>query len=216
MLLYLDTASIQEIEKYSSYGFIDGVTTNPALAAKQNVSPAQIKEHLQKITTIVDGLVSIEVYATTYNEMVAEGIEYSKLASNIVIKLPTTEDGLRACKTLTDKQIKTNMTLVFTPSQAMMAAKMGATLVSPFVGRVEDAQFDGLELIAKIRLIFDNYNFDTKILSASFRSVKQISEVAQIGSDIATISPQLMEKLYKHPFTDKGLSDFLAAAKSVS
>ncbi len=216
MQIYLDTANLSEIIKYSEYGFIDGVTTNPALAAKEGVSPNKIVEHLQQITNSVSGLVSIEVYATTYNEMIAEGKKYSTIAPNIVIKLPTTEDGLRACKTLTDNNIKTNMTLVFSPTQALMAAKMGATLVSPFVGRVEDAQFDGLSLIAEIREIFDNFQFKTKILSASFRSIKQISIVAQLGSDIATISPTLLSKLYKHPFTDKGLEDFLKTASQVS
>lgn len=213
MQLYLDTADIKKIQKFSQFGFIDGVTTNPALAAKSGVQPEELSNHIKKITELVKGLVSIEVYATNYDEMLVEAHKYSTIAPNIVIKLPTTEDGLRACKTLSEEKIKTNMTLVFSPTQALMAAKMGATLVSPFVGRIEDALFDGLELIAAIREIFDNYAFETQILSASFRSVKQISEVAQIGSDIATISPVLMEKLYKHPFTDKGLADFLAAAK---
>lgn len=213
MHLYLDTANLEEIKKYTNFGFIDGVTTNPALAAKEGLGQQEIEAEIVKICNIVDGLVSIEVYAITYEEMLKEGRHYHTLAPNIVVKLPTTEDGLRACKTLTDEGIKTNMTLVFSPTQAIMAAKMGATLVSPFVGRVEDALFDGLELVAAIREIFDNYGFETKILAASFRSVKQISEVAQIGADIATISPALMEKLIKHPFTDKGLADFLEAAK---
>ena len=147
--------------------------------------------------------------------MVKDGIEFSKIATNIVIKLPTTEDGLRACYKLTSMGIKTNMTLIFSPTQALLAAKMNATIISPFVGRVEDAQFDGLELISSIREIFDNYNFNTKILSASFRSVKQISQVAQIGSDIATISPLLLSQMYKHPFTDMGLADFNKASLSV-
>ena len=215
MKLYLDTASLTEIKKYAEYGFIDGVTTNPALAAKEGLGASKITERITEICEVVAGLVSIEVYATTFEEMLVEGRKYSTIAPNIVIKLPTTTDGLRACKVLTGEDIKTNMTLVFSPTQARMAAKMNATLVSPFVGRVEDALFDGLELIAKIREIYDNYNFETKILAASFRSVKQISQVAQIGADIATISPELLGKLSQHPFTDKGLADFLAKANSV-
>ncbi len=212
MQLYIDSANLEQIQKYTDWGFIDGVTTNPSLAAKEGVKPEELSTHLKKITDIVKGLVSIEVYSTTYDEMIAEAMKYSEIASNIVIKLPCTQDGLRACKTLSEKNIKTNVTLVFSPLQAMMAAKMGATLVSPFVGRVEDALFDGLDLIAQIRVIFDNYEFETKILSASFRSTKQISEVAQIGSDIATVSPDLLEKLIKHPLTDIGLEKFLKDA----
>jgi transaldolase len=215
MQLYLDTANLHDIETYAKFGFIDGVTTNPSLLAKEHIPASENQPHLKKITALVSGLVSIEVYALTYEEMVKEGKLYSKIAPNIVIKLPTTEDGLRACKTLTSQGIKTNMTLVFSPTQALLAAKMNATLVSPFVGRIEDAGFDGIELIASIREVFDNYNFPTKILAASFRSIKQITQVAQVGADIATISPALLKAMYTHPFTDSGLEDFIKASHSV-
>ncbi|NJK71699.1 MAG: fructose-6-phosphate aldolase [Thermales bacterium] len=213
MLIYIDSANIEEISKYQSYGFIDGVTTNPSLIAKAGIKPKNLKNHLSKICEIVKGLVSIEVYATNYEPMLQEAIEYSMIAKNIVIKLPCTEGGLRACKTLSGKNIKTNITLVFSPLQAMMAAKMGATIVSPFIGRVEDALFDGIELITQCREIFDNYDFETKILSASFRSNKQIAQIARIGSDIATVSPELLDAFIKHPFTDIGLEKFLKDAK---
>ena len=212
MHLYLDTANLEAIERYARFGFVDGVTTNPSLIAKEGKSSADVTDHLLKITGLTTGLVSLEVYATTYEEMLTEAHKYTQIAENIVIKLPTTEDGLRACHTLSGDGIKTNMTLVFSPTQALLAAKMGATLVSPFVGRVEDAMFDGLELIAQIRQIYDNYDFATKILAASFRSTKQIAQVAQIGADVATISPELMAKLAQHPMTDIGLEQFLADA----
>ena len=212
MHLYLDTANLDAITRYARFGFIDGVTTNPSLIAKEGKKPTEVTDHLLQITNIVSGLVSLEVYATTYAEMLEEAHKYSQIAENIVIKLPTTEDGLRACHTLSQKGIKTNLTLVFSPAQALLAAKMGATLVSPFVGRVEDALFDGLELIESIRTIYDNYDYQTKILAASFRSTKQIAQVAQIGADIATISPELMAKLSQHPFTDIGLAKFLKDA----
>ena len=212
MHLYLDTANLDQIKHYAEAGFIDGVTTNPSLVAKEGKSPTDVTDHLLQITGLTPGLVSVEVYATNYEEMLKEAHQYTQIAENIVIKLPTTEDGLRACHTLSQDGIKTNLTLVFSPLQALLAAKMGATLVSPFVGRVEDALFDGLELIARIRQIYDNYNFETKILAASFRSTQQIAQVAEIGADVATVSPELMHKMTKHPLTDIGLEKFLADA----
>jgi transaldolase len=215
MKIFLDSANLEQIARFSDLGWIDGVTTNPSLLAKEGIKATDNKSHIAKICEIVSGPVSIEVNSLEYSEMLAEALEYAKIAPNIYVKLPCTEDGLRVCLELKTRGIHTNVTLVFTATQALMAAKSGATLVSPFIGRLEDAGQDGLLLVEEIVQIFTNYNFDTLVLSASFRSVKQIKEVALIGSDIATISPELMSKIISSPFTDKGLEDFQRAAGSV-
>jgi transaldolase len=215
MEIYLDTANLEQIKHYSSLGLIDGVTTNPALLAKEKITIDETINHIKKICEFVKGFVSVEVYSNTINEMITEAMEYSKIASNVVIKLPATESGLEVASKLNKQNIKTNITLVFSPSQAILAAKTGATLVSPFVGRLDDAQFDGTKLIADIRKIYDNYGIKTKILSASFRSLNQIVEVAKIGTDIATISPELLAKMHNHPFTTIGLESFQDATNSL-
>jgi transaldolase len=183
------------------------------LIAKEGVNISGIKAHIGEISKLINGPISVEVYATEYNQILKEAREYANWDKNIVIKIPCIQEGLRACKTLTLEGINTNITLIFTPLQALLAAKAGATYVSPFIGRIEDAGQDGISLISEIKTIFDNYNIKTLILSASFRSVKQIKEVALIGSDVATVSPELMSKILENIFTDKGLEDFLNAAK---
>jgi transaldolase len=215
MLIYIDSANLNEIKKFQDIGFIDGVTTNPTLVANENVSIENSPAHIKKICDICPGLISAEVYSNDYDGMLIEAEKLCKIADNIVIKLPCTTDGLKTCKALTQKGIKTNVTLVFSPLQALMAAKMGATIVSPFIGRMEDGLFDGIGLVKDIKTIFTNYQFKTKILSASFRSIKQISEVAKAGSDITTLSPELLGKLVQNPLTDIGLAKFQSDAKKI-
>jgi transaldolase len=207
MKFFLDTADVDEIRHWNSTGLIDGVTTNPSLILK---SGRDIKEVLAEICDIVDGDVSGEVAATDYDTMLSEGRKLAKIADNICIKLPITMDGLRACKTLVDEGFKTNMTLCFNATQALLVAKAGGTYVSPFIGRLDDMGIDGLELIEEIRAIFDNYGFDTEILAASIRTVNHVKDCAIAGADVATMPPSTIEKLVKHPLTDAGLATFLA------
>jgi len=207
MKFFLDTADVDEIRQWSQTGLLDGVTTNPSLILK---SGRDIKEVLAEICDIVDGDVSGEVAATDYDTMLKEGRELAKIASNICIKLPTTMDGLRACKTLVDEGFKTNMTLCFSANQALLVAKAGGTYVSPFIGRLDDMAIDGMELIAEIRAIFDNYGFDTEILAASIRTVNHVKECALVGAHVATMPASTIEKLVRHPLTDAGLAAFLA------
>ena len=206
MKFFLDTADVDEIRHWNSTGLIDGVTTNPSLILK---SGRDIKEVLAEICDIVDGDVSGEVAATDYDTMLSEGRKLAKIADNICIKLPITMDGLRACKTLVDEGFKTNMTLCFNATQALLVAKAGGTYVSPFIGRLDDMGIDGLELIEEIRAIFDNYGFDTEILAASIRTVNHVKDCAIAGADVATMPPSTIEKLVKHPLTDAGLATFL-------
>ena len=207
MKFFLDTADVDEIRDWSQTGLLDGVTTNPSLILK---SGRDIKEVLAEICDLVDGDVSGEVAATDYDSMLTEGRELAKIAKNICIKLPTTMDGLRACKTLVDEGFKTNMTLCFNANQALLVAKAGGTYVSPFIGRLDDMGIDGLELIEEIRMIYDNYDFDTQILAASIRTVNHVKDCALAGADVATMPPSTIEKLVKHPLTDSGLAAFLA------
>jgi transaldolase len=207
MKFFLDTADVDEIRHWNSTGLIDGVTTNPSLILK---SGRDIKEVLAEICDIVDGDVSGEVAATDYDTMLSEGRKLAKIADNICIKLPITMVGLRACKTLVDEGFKTNMTLCFNATQALLVAKAGGTYVSPFIGRLDDMGIDGLELIEEIRAIFDNYGFDTEILAASIRTVNHVKDCAIAGADVATMPPSTIEKLVKHPLTDAGLATFLA------
>jgi transaldolase len=207
MDLYIDTANLDEIRQAHDMGVLDGVTTNPSLIAKEGVDYGQ---RLAEICELVKGPVSAEVIALKADEMVAEGRERAKIAENIVVKLPSTVDGLRACKTLTDEGIRTNMTLCFQPLQALMVAKAGAFLVSPFIGRIDDIAQDGTELIQQIRTIYDNYGMRTKILAASIRHSKHMLDCALIGADVATVPFGVIKQFMNHPLTDSGIEKFLA------
>lgn len=207
MELYIDTANIDEIKEANDLGVLDGVTTNPSLIAKEGVDYG---DRLAEICEEVSGPVSAEVIATEFEAMVTEGKVRAAIAPNIVVKLPVTVDGLKACKALSDEGIKTNMTLCFQPMQAMMVAKAGAFLISPFIGRLDDISHDGTELISQIRTIYDNYGFETKILAASIRHPKHMLECAMIGADVATVPMSVIKQLMKHPLTDIGLEKFLA------
>lgn len=207
MLLYIDTANLAEIKEASSLGVLDGVTTNPSLIAKEGGVP--YAKRLEEICAIVTGPVSAEVISTDYTGMMKEASEHSKIAPNIVIKLPITVDGLKACKTLSDQGVKTNMTLCFQPLQALMVAKAGAYLVSPFIGRIDDVAEDGMDLIHKIRQIYDNYGYETKILAASVRHPKHMVDCALAGADVATVPFSVIKTMLNHPLTDLGLKKFL-------
>lgn len=207
MKFFVDTADVKEIRELNDLGLLDGVTTNPSLILK---SGRDIHEVTKEICQIVKGPVSAEVTATEYDEMMREAAVLAKIADNICIKLPLTLDGLKACKALTSDGHQTNVTLCFSANQALLAAKAGATFVSPFVGRLDDIAFDGMDLIREIRHIFDNYGFETEILAASIRTVNHVQEAARVGADVATIPPGVLRKLADHPLTDKGLAAFLA------
>lgn len=210
MEIYIDTANIDEIKEAHDLGVLDGVTTNPSLIAKEKVDYGK---RLAEICEIVEGPVSAEVIATEFKAMVKEGTERAKIAENIVVKLPSTVDGLKACKALTDEGIPTNMTLCFQPMQAMLVAKAGAFLVSPFLGRLDDISEDGMDLIHRIRAIYDNFGFETKILAASIRHPKHMVDCALAGADVATLPMSVIKQLMSHPLTDIGLEKFLADYK---
>ncbi|MEH6726248.1 MAG: fructose-6-phosphate aldolase [Hyphomicrobiales bacterium] len=207
MKFFVDTADIKEIAEMNDTGLLDGVTTNPSLIMK---SGRDIMEVTKEICDLVDGPVSAEVTATEYAEMMKEAAVLAKIADNICIKLPLTMDGLKACKALTSDGHKTNVTLCFSANQALLAAKAGATFVSPFIGRLDDMAVDGMDLIADIRIIYDNYDFQTEILAASIRTVEHVKQAALIGADVVTAPPATLKALVKHPLTDKGLAAFLA------
>ncbi len=207
MDIYIDTANLDEIKQAASLGVLDGVTTNPSLVAKEGVD---FQTRLREICEVVSGPVSAEVIATEHDAMVAEGETLAEVAENIVVKLPSIEEGLRACKTLADSGIKINMTLCFQPLQALMAAKAGAFLISPFVGRVDDVAGDGMEIIQQIRQIYDNYGYRTKILTASIRHPQHFLQAALIGSDVVTAPFKVIQQVMKHPLTDVGLEKVLA------
>ncbi|MEL6750858.1 MAG: fructose-6-phosphate aldolase [Pseudomonadota bacterium] len=207
MKFFLDTADVDDIRHWNETGLLDGVTTNPSLILK---SGRDITEVLKEICDIVEGPVSGEVAATEYDAMLEEGRALAKIADNICIKLPTTMDGIRACNTLTNEGEMVNMTLCFTANQALLAAKAGATFISPFIGRLDDIGLDGMELIEEIREIYDNYHFDTEILAASIRTVGHVKQCALVGADVGTMPPSTIEQLVKHPLTDSGLEKFLA------
>jgi len=204
---FVDTADINEIRELNELGVVDGVTTNPSLILK---SGRAILDVTKEICDLIDGPVSAEVVATQADAMIAEGRKLAQVASNIAVKLPLTWDGLKACKTLTHEGKMVNVTLCFSANQALLAAKAGATFISPFVGRLDDINLDGMDLIADIRTIYNNYTFGTKILSASMRSVNHIFESALIGADVMTAPPDVIKKLTRHPLTDKGLDQFMA------
>ncbi len=206
MKFFVDTAIIEEIRELNDLGLVDGVTTNPSLILK---SGRDIIDVTKEICSLVDGPVSAEVTANDFDGMMRQADILSKIAENICIKLPLTWEGLKACKALTTKGLKTNLTLCFSANQALLAAKAGATYVSPFIGRLDDIGLNGIDLIGEIRTIFDNYDFTTKILAASIRTVNHVKEAALISADVATIPPSIMKILVKHPLTDKGLDIFL-------
>jgi transaldolase len=207
MKFFIDTAEIDEIRELAETGMVDGVTTNPSLILK---SGRDIIEVTREICSIVDGPVSAEVTATEAKAMIAEGTKLAAIAPNIAVKVPLTWDGLRACKALSEAGHMVNVTLCFSATQALLAAKAGATFISPFIGRLDDIGLDGMELIADIRQIYDNYQFETQILAASIRSVNHVATAAKIGADVATIPPGVLKKLADHPLTDKGLDAFLS------
>ena len=207
MKFFVDTADVGEIKELATTGLLDGVTTNPSLILK---SGREIKEVLAEICAVVDGPVSGEVVAMEADAMIKEGKLLAEIASNICIKLPLTMEGLKACKALTDEGYKTNVTLCFSANQALLAAKAGATFISPFIGRLDDMAIDGMELIEDIRTIHDNYDFETEILAASIRTANHVKEAALAGADVATIPPSTLKALVKHPLTDKGIESFMA------
>ncbi|MEY8883384.1 fructose-6-phosphate aldolase [Donghicola sp. XS_ASV15] len=205
MKFFVDTAVVEDIKELNDYGLLDGVTTNPSLIAK---SGRDFKEVIAEICALIDGPVSAEVAAMDYDGMVAEGDHLAQIADNVVIKLPLTLDGLKACRYFTKKGVKTNVTLCFSANQALLAAKAGATYISPFIGRLDDINIDGMELIADIRAIYDNYGFETEILAASVRTPNHVKDAAVLGADVATIPPAVIKGLAKHVLTDKGLDQF--------
>jgi len=207
MKLFLDTANLDDIKKYASWGLVDGVTTNPSLVAKEGVS---FEKRVKDITKVIKGPVSAEVISAEWKEMVKEGKKYAKWAKNIYVKCPMTADGLIATQKLTKVGIKVNVTLVFSAAQALLAAKAGAAFVSPFIGRIDDMGQGGMELIEEIAAMYANYDFKTEILVASVRSARQVAQAAIIGADICTVPAAIYDKLVKHPLTDQGLEKFLA------
>ena len=206
MKFFVDTADIKQIEELIPTGFVNGVTTNPSLIAKNGYDMAKT---IKAICSIVDGPVSAEVTATDFDTMLQEGEYLASLAKNVAVKVPLTPNGLRTCKTLRDKNIMVNVTLCFTAAQALLAAKAGASFISPFVGRLDDLGENGMDLIEDIVDIYDNYNFDTEVLVASVRSTQHIIDAAVIGADVATLPPKVIHELYNHPLTEKGLNAFL-------
>jgi transaldolase len=211
MKFFIDTANLAQIKEAQSLGVLDGVTTNPSLMAKEGITGKNnILKHYVDICNLVHGEVSAEVNATDFEGMIKEGEELAELHEQIVVKLPLTQDGIRACKYFSDRDIKTNMTLVFSAGQALLAAKAGATFVSPFIGRLDDISTDGLNLIQEIREIYDNYGYETQILAASVHHTMHIINCAKIGADVMTGPLSVILSLLKHPLTDIGLAQFIA------
>jgi transaldolase len=212
MKFFLDTAIVAEIREARALGILDGVTTNPSLVAKTG---RPHREVIEEICSIVPGPVSAEVVATQWEEILAEGRELAAIADNVVVKSPLTRDGLKATRALANEGIKVNVTLCFSPSQALLAAKAGATYVSPFIGRLDDVSEDGMLLIQQIRQIYDNYAYETQILAASIRHPQHVVQAALAGADVATIPLKVFDQLVSHPLTDRGLAQFLADAQKV-
>ncbi|MDR3476180.1 MAG: fructose-6-phosphate aldolase [Devosia sp.] len=206
MKFFADTAEVKDIQELHELGLLDGITTNPSLVAK---SGRNFKEVIKEICGIVPGPVSAEVAATTYDQMIKEGHVLAALAPNVVVKLPLTLDGLKATKTLSGEGIKINVTLCFSANQALLAAKVGATYISPFIGRLDDINIEGMDLIRDIRTIYDNYAYTTEILAASIRSPNHVTQAALAGADVATIPPAVIKKLADHPLTKSGLDQFV-------
>ncbi len=217
MKFFIDTANLDQIKEAHDLGVLDGVTTNPSLMAKEGISGEQnILKHYVDICNIVDGDVSAEVISTDFKGMIKEGEALAKLHKNIVVKVPMIKEGVKAIKYFTSKGIRTNCTLVFSAGQALLAAKAGASYVSPFLGRLDDISTDGIDLIDQIRVIYDNYNYDTEILAASIRHPMHIIKCAEIGADVATCPLKSILALLNHPLTDNGLEKFLADYKKVN
>ena len=210
MKFFVDTANTDDISELAATGLIDGVTTNPSLIAKAG---RPFTDVIKEICDLVEGPVSAEVVATEYDGMITEGRKLAAIAENVAVKLPLTWDGLKACKTLTGEGTMVNVTLCFSANQALLAAKAGATFISPFIGRLDDINLDGMELISDIRQIYDNYLFDTEILAASIRTANHVKESALAGADVATMPPNVIKSLAAHPLTDKGLAAFMADAE---
>ena len=210
MKFFVDTAEIDDIKELNALGIVDGVTTNPSLIAK---SGRDILEVTKEICSIVDGPVSAEVVALEADAMIKEGRKLAKIADNIAVKVPLTWDGLKACNVLTNEGTMVNVTLCFSANQALLAAKVGATFISPFIGRLDDLNLDGMELIADIRDIYDNFGFETEILAASIRSANHMSDCAKVGADVATAPPGVIKKMADHVLTEKGLAAFMKDAE---
>ncbi len=213
MKIFLDTADVAEIREFAASGLVDGVTTNPSLAAKTG---RDYVESLAEICALIPGPISAEVLATDYDGMMRQAAIFTKIAPNITVKVPLTWDGLKACKALSDQGTMVNVTLCFSAVQAMMAAKAGASFISPFIGRLDDVGEDGMTLIRDIRTIYDNYGFRTEILAASIRTVSHVLHCALAGADVGTMPASVVKKLLDHPLTDKGLAAFLADAKKAN
>ncbi len=207
MKFFIDTADLDEIEEANDLGVLDGVTTNPSLCAKIGV--ADFEGHIEKICNLVDGDVSAEVVSTEYDEIVSEARHLSEIADNVVVKVPLIKDGIKAIKTLSDEGIRTNCTLCFSAMQALLAAKAGATYISPFIGRLDDISDDGMQLIADVVTIYENYGYETEVLAASIRHPMHVLESARLGADVATMPLNVIDQLMHHPLTDRGLERFL-------
>jgi len=207
MKIFLDTANLESIRRFNDMGLLDGITTNPSLLAKEGGDP---RSYMGEITKIIKGDVSLEVVSTDYEGMLSEGRKLREYGQNVVVKVPMTPDGLRACKTLSSEGIPVNVTLVFSPNQAVLAAKSGARYVSPFIGRLDVIGHTGMDLIAEIKEIFSNYEFETEILVASVRHPQHVVDAGRIGAEVVTLPPAVLEKMLRHPLTDIGLRNFLA------
>ena len=207
MQIFIDSADLAAVERAAATGLVDGVTTNPSLIAQ---SQGDFYSTLERVCELVPGPISAESVAEDYDTMLAEGLKLAQVADNIVVKLPLTVDGLKVCRELAERDINTNVTLCFSPNQALLAAKAGATYISPFIGRIDDSGVDGLQLIESIREIYDNYGFETQLLAASIRSPLHVSECARLGADVVTIPPKVFWQLYEHPLTAKGIASFAA------
>lgn len=207
MKFFIDTADLEEIQEANDLGVLDGVTTNPSLCAKIGV--ADFEGHIAKICNLVDGDVSAEVVSTEYEEIVSEARHLAKIADNVVVKVPLIKDGIKAIKTLSDEGIRTNCTLCFSATQALLAAKAGATYISPFIGRLDDISDDGMQLIEDVVTVYENYGFKTEVLAASIRHPMHVLESARIGADVATMPLKVIDQLLHHPLTDRGLERFL-------
>ena len=212
MKIFLDTANLESIRKFNDMGLLDGITTNPSLMSKEGGNP---KDIMEEITKIIKGDVSLEVVSTEYSGMIEEGKSLRQYGENVVVKVPMTPDGLKACKHLTSEGIPVNVTLIFSPNQALLAAKSGAKYVSPFIGRLDDIGQDGMKLIEDIKKIFDNYKFTTMILVASIRHPIHVVDAAKIGAHVVTLPPAVLDKMLQHPLTDIGLENFLSDWKKL-
>ena len=212
MKIFLDTANVESIRKYNAMGLVDGITTNPSLLAREGRDPV---EAMREITSVVKGDVSLEVISTEYEKMLSEGRRLAGYAPNVVVKVPMTSDGLRACRSLSSEGTPVNVTLVFSANQALLAAKSGARYVSPFIGRLDDAGQEGMELVRDMVDIFANYEFETEVLVASVRHPLHVIEAAKAGADVATLPPAVLDKMMRHPLTDSGLAAFLADWKKL-